>query len=156
MLDCFVERVAEMADGEPAMNCRLCKYRAQMVGYEADAGAPQAGHHHHVRGIGTDADHAHDHHPAITMTMAHEHAAADAMSEPPRYRYLRDPASDLSPLLRARSPARPISRACRGELRAAGAASRPCRAATASIIDDPGRIAGRDGGGPGGARAPAR
>ena len=27
----------------------------------ADAGAPQAGHHHHVRGIGTDGDHPHHH-----------------------------------------------------------------------------------------------
>ena len=64
VLDCFADRVAETLDGEPAMNCRLCKYRAQVVGYEADHAAPQAGHHHHVRGIGTDADHVHDHgHP---------------------------------------------------------------------------------------------
>ncbi len=63
VLDCFVERVAEIVDGEPAMNCRLCKYRAQIVGYEPAMGAPQQGHHHHVRGIGTDADehHHHDH-----------------------------------------------------------------------------------------------
>ena len=43
------------AQGKPAMNCQLCKYRAQIVGYEDEVGAPQAGHHHHVRGIGTDA-----------------------------------------------------------------------------------------------------
>ena len=61
VLDCFADRVAEMVDGEPAMNCRLCKYRAQIIGYEASAGAPQEGHHHHVSGIGTDADHHHDH-----------------------------------------------------------------------------------------------
>ena len=65
VLDCFAERVAEIVDGEPAMNCRLCKYRAQIVGYEPAMGAPQQGHHHHVRGIGigTDADdhHHHDH-----------------------------------------------------------------------------------------------
>jgi sirohydrochlorin cobaltochelatase len=67
VLQCFADRVAEMADGEPAMNCRLCKYRAQIIGYETAAGAPQEGHHHHVRGVGTDADHhhhsnGHDHH----------------------------------------------------------------------------------------------
>ncbi len=62
VLDCFADRVAEVADGEPAMNCRLCKYRAQIVGYEAATGAPQEGHHHHVRGVGTDADHDHGHH----------------------------------------------------------------------------------------------
>ncbi|HKT18084.1 MAG TPA: sirohydrochlorin chelatase [Stellaceae bacterium] len=62
VLDCFADRVAEMADGEPAMNCRLCKYRAQIIGYESAAGAQQLGHHHHVRGIGTGGDHGEDHH----------------------------------------------------------------------------------------------
>jgi sirohydrochlorin cobaltochelatase len=62
VLDCFADRVGEIVDGEPRMNCQLCKYRTQIIGYEHDAGAPQAGHHHHVRGIGTDADHADHHH----------------------------------------------------------------------------------------------
>lgn len=62
VLDCFADRVREIVDGEPAMNCQLCKYRTPVVGYEHDAGAPQQAHHHHVRGIGTDADHAHHHH----------------------------------------------------------------------------------------------
>jgi len=60
VVDSFIERVGEILDGSPAMNCSLCKYREQVVGYEASVGAVQAGHHHHVRGIGTDADH-HDH-----------------------------------------------------------------------------------------------
>jgi sirohydrochlorin cobaltochelatase len=60
VLDCFAERVGEVVDGEPAMNCQLCKYRAQVIGYEADAGAPQAGHHHHVRA--GDGDHHHQLH----------------------------------------------------------------------------------------------
>jgi sirohydrochlorin cobaltochelatase len=60
VLDSFVERIDEIGRGANAMNCGLCKYRTQVVGYETDAGAPQAGHHHHVRGIGTDADHHHD------------------------------------------------------------------------------------------------
>jgi sirohydrochlorin cobaltochelatase len=62
VLDCFADRAGEVVDGEPAMNCQLCKYRAQVVGYEADHLAPQAAHHHHVRGIGTDADRAGHHH----------------------------------------------------------------------------------------------
>ena len=69
VLDSFVERVREILDGEAAMNCQLCKYREQIVGYEDSVGAAQAGHHHHVRGIGTDSghhhhdhDHGHDHH----------------------------------------------------------------------------------------------
>jgi sirohydrochlorin cobaltochelatase len=61
VLDAFAERVTELEAGSPAMNCQLCKYRTQVIGYEQEAGAPQAGHHHHVRGIGTDADHHHHH-----------------------------------------------------------------------------------------------
>jgi sirohydrochlorin cobaltochelatase len=61
VLDAFCDRVAEFGEGQPAMNCQLCKYRAQIIGYENDAGAPQAGHHHHVRGIGTE-NHHHPHH----------------------------------------------------------------------------------------------
>ena len=68
MIDAFVDRVAEFADGEPAMNCQLCKYRTQIVGYEAAAGTPQQGHHHHVRGIGTDRTTSITH-----RTITHEH-----------------------------------------------------------------------------------
>jgi precorrin-8X/cobalt-precorrin-8 methylmutase len=32
------------------MNCSLCKYRVQIVGYEKEVGTPQQGHHLHVRG----------------------------------------------------------------------------------------------------------
>jgi sirohydrochlorin cobaltochelatase len=71
VLDCFLDRVEETVDGEPAMNCQLCKYRAPVVGYEAAVGAPQEAHHHHVRGIGTDADHGHGHHHP------HHHGAGD-------------------------------------------------------------------------------
>ncbi|HMK67890.1 MAG TPA: sirohydrochlorin chelatase, partial [Stellaceae bacterium] len=66
VLDCFADRVRETEDGTPAMNCQLCKYRTQILGYEAEAGAPQEAHHHHVRGIGVDGQdhhhHDHDHH----------------------------------------------------------------------------------------------
>ncbi len=61
VLDSFAARITEIGAGTNVMNCQLCKYREQVIGYEADAGAPQAGHHHHVRGIGTDGDHSHDH-----------------------------------------------------------------------------------------------
>ena len=55
VLDCFVERVREAEVGMPAMNCQLCKYRTQIVGYETEVATPQAGHHHH-------GHHPHDHH----------------------------------------------------------------------------------------------
>jgi sirohydrochlorin cobaltochelatase len=61
LLDCFVDRVDEALTGHNNMNCLLCKYREQIIGYEDDQGAPQVGHHHHVMGIGTDGHGAHDH-----------------------------------------------------------------------------------------------
>jgi len=62
VLDTFIERMNEIIEGNPNMNCQLCKYREQLVGFEAEHGAPQVGHHHHVQGIGTDGDHSHGHH----------------------------------------------------------------------------------------------
>jgi sirohydrochlorin cobaltochelatase len=62
VLDAFCDRVSEVREGQPAMNCQLCKYRTQIIGYESDAGAPQEAHHHHVRGIGPNGDHPHHHH----------------------------------------------------------------------------------------------
>jgi sirohydrochlorin cobaltochelatase len=59
VLGAFRDRVDELGDGQPAMNCQLCKYRTQIIGYEHDAGTPQTGHHHHVRGVGTDGHHHH-------------------------------------------------------------------------------------------------
>ena len=61
LIDTFVERVNEALAGDNNMNCQLCKYREQIIGYEGDQGAPQVGHHHHVRGVGTDGHGAHDH-----------------------------------------------------------------------------------------------
>ena len=61
VIDAFSDRIGEVQDGEPAMNCQLCKFRTQIIGYEKDAGAPQAAHHHHVSGVGTDAF-GHHHH----------------------------------------------------------------------------------------------
>ena len=61
LLETFADRVKEMLTGDNVMNCQLCKYREQIIGYEDDVGQPQIGHHHHVRGIGTDGHHAHDH-----------------------------------------------------------------------------------------------
>src|SRR5215470_12876395 len=63
VLDALADRVEEILAGSPNMNCQLCKYREQVIGFEAEIGLPQAGHHHHVQGIGTNADHAHDANP---------------------------------------------------------------------------------------------
>ncbi len=49
----FEERIEQILTGDIAMNCQMCKYRTQVLGFEAEVGAPQESHHHHVEGIGT-------------------------------------------------------------------------------------------------------
>ena len=51
VLDTFVERVEEIIRGDTNMNCSLCKYRSQVLGFETEVGAPQHSHHHHVEGL---------------------------------------------------------------------------------------------------------
>lgn len=52
----FEERINQILTGDIAMNCQMCKYRTQVLGFEAEVGAAQESHHHHVEGIGTAAD----------------------------------------------------------------------------------------------------
>ncbi|MBX2855987.1 MAG: sirohydrochlorin chelatase, partial [Rhodobacteraceae bacterium] len=52
VIDTFAERVTEILGGETAMNCSMCKYRTQVLGFEAEVGAAQESHHHHVEGQG--------------------------------------------------------------------------------------------------------
>lgn len=68
VFDTFEERLWEILDGANTMNCQMCKYRAQVLGFEAEVGMAQESHHHHVEGIGTGTaepaqghDHGHDH-----------------------------------------------------------------------------------------------
>lgn len=53
VVDTLLDRVGEMLVGQNLMNCALCKYRDQVLGFEAEVGLRQEGHHHHVEGIGT-------------------------------------------------------------------------------------------------------
>ncbi|MEM6465037.1 MAG: CbiX/SirB N-terminal domain-containing protein, partial [Pseudomonadota bacterium] len=55
VLETFAERVTEILEGQNAMNCAMCKYRAQVLGFEAEVGSPQESHHHHVEGQGASA-----------------------------------------------------------------------------------------------------
>lgn len=57
VLDTLVERLQEVISGTANMNCMMCKYREQIIGFEEDQGKPQQGHHFHVRGIGIDHKH---------------------------------------------------------------------------------------------------
>ncbi len=56
VLDTFAERVEEIRNGENNMNCQLCKYREQFLGFENEVGLRQESHHHHVEGVGTGTD----------------------------------------------------------------------------------------------------
>lgn len=49
--DVLIERAREAIAGRAAMNCSLCKYRVQIVGFEEQVGEPQRAHHLQVRGL---------------------------------------------------------------------------------------------------------
>ncbi len=49
--DVLIARAQEAIDGQADMNCSLCKYRVQIVGFEEQVGEPQRAHHMQVRGL---------------------------------------------------------------------------------------------------------
>ncbi len=51
VIETFLERVNEVFSGDNSMNCSLCKYRSDLLGFEKEVGLPQISHHHHVEGI---------------------------------------------------------------------------------------------------------
>ncbi len=84
VIDTFVQKLDEIEEGSPNMNCQLCQYRVQIVGAEHKVGVPQESHHHHVQGIGTDADHHHDHghhHGHSHATHTHAPQATDKQAD---------------------------------------------------------------------------
>ena len=91
VLDTFAERVEEIRNGANNMNCQLCKYREQFLGFENEVGLRQESHHHHVEGIGTESSgaaerssangssavaddaHSHDHAHSHSHDHVHDH-----------------------------------------------------------------------------------
>jgi sirohydrochlorin cobaltochelatase len=75
VLNTFAERIQQIVDGDTAMNCQMCKYRTQVLGFEAEVGATatpdfpvdpaapaQHAHgHSHAEGHSHDDDHGHSH-----------------------------------------------------------------------------------------------
>ena len=51
LLQSLDDRIAEVETGNPNMNCQLCKYRTQIIGFEDEVGKEQVGHHLAVKGI---------------------------------------------------------------------------------------------------------
>ena len=50
VIDTFMERIHEVLNGENFMNCALCKYRSNLLGFESEVGYEQISHHEHVEG----------------------------------------------------------------------------------------------------------
>ena len=50
VIDTFIERIQEVLSGENFMNCALCKYRSNLLGFESEVGYEQKSHHDHVEG----------------------------------------------------------------------------------------------------------
>jgi sirohydrochlorin cobaltochelatase len=87
VIETFVERIRGIAAGDVNMNCSLCKYRTQVIGFERDVGAPQESHHHHVEGIGTDGrhhPHGHGHHHGHDHAHGHDHGHHHDHAHPAR------------------------------------------------------------------------
>jgi len=55
VLETFAQRIVEQVGDVPPPNCALCKYRVQVLGFEAEVGLKQESHHHHVEGQGAQA-----------------------------------------------------------------------------------------------------
>ncbi|AUC15485.1 cobalamin biosynthesis protein CbiX [Tenacibaculum sp. SZ-18] len=51
ILKAFDERLDEAKNGMANMNCQMCKYRKQVVGFEEYLGQEQMGHHLNVKGV---------------------------------------------------------------------------------------------------------
>ena len=63
VIDTFMERIEEVVNGENFMNCALCKYRSNLLGFESEVGYEQISHHDHVEGCleNSSNEKAHEH-----------------------------------------------------------------------------------------------
>ena len=55
VLSTMANRITGILTGDNAMDCTMCKYREQILGFELEIGMPQTSHHHHVEGQGAQA-----------------------------------------------------------------------------------------------------
>ena len=94
VIDTFVERIEQILTGDIAMNCQMCKYRTAVLGFEAEVGAVQESHHHHVEGINGKGpfeivNHTQDH------QHGHDHSHSDGHTHTP-YPHANHPLGPLS------------------------------------------------------------
>ncbi|WP_061931230.1 sirohydrochlorin chelatase [Aureimonas sp. AU22] len=103
VVETFVDRLEEILQGTNLMNCQMCKYREQVLGFEAEVGLPQESHHHHVEGIGTGpaghehgAGHHHDHSHGHDHAHHHHHDHPHDHSHGPDHHHDHAPGHDHS------------------------------------------------------------
>tara|TARA_Y100001968_G_scaffold332218_1_gene389537 strand:- start:225 stop:1280 length:1056 start_codon:yes stop_codon:yes gene_type:complete len=51
VIETFIERIIEVLKGTNSMNCSLCKYRSNLLGFESEVGLIQQSNHHHCEGL---------------------------------------------------------------------------------------------------------
>jgi len=73
LIDTFAERFSDVFERENLMNCKLCKYREQILGFEDEVGMAQQSHHHHVEGIGAGVANSHEHGHGHENSHSHHH-----------------------------------------------------------------------------------
>ncbi len=56
VVETFLERFYDVLNGDNSMNCSLCKYRSNLIGFEGEVGLAQESHHHHHEGLGTSCN----------------------------------------------------------------------------------------------------
>tara|TARA_B100000676_G_C18043277_1_gene826366 strand:- start:1271 stop:2095 length:825 start_codon:yes stop_codon:yes gene_type:complete len=77
VIETFMERIEEIRLGENNMNCQLCKYREQVLGFESEVGLAQESHHHHVEGIGIGGPHSLNNENPHGHRKGHDHSHGD-------------------------------------------------------------------------------
>ena len=95
VLKAFRERILQIEEGTPAMNCLLCQYREAIIGYEASVGQPQVGHHHAVEGLGVEGEYSHAH--SHSSPHAHSHSPPHTHSHSPSHAHSHSPSYTHSP-----------------------------------------------------------
>lgn len=88
----WMEKAAEGIEGKAVMNCTLCKYRTQIVGFETEVGTAQEAHHLHVRGL--EEAHSHSHstgHHHHSHSAGHHHSHEQPAERPTPQPYVPHP-----------------------------------------------------------------
>jgi len=112
VIETFRDRVEEIRHGQAVMNCQLCKYREQVLGFEDQVGLVQESHHHHVEGIGgglencpckgdcdascRDPIFCEKHGLEFTPVHSHDHSHDHGHSHHPSYPHSRHPHGPVS------------------------------------------------------------